>query len=562
MGATLRARVRTVGRAVRGAGRLVREVGSAAYEAVTPDALRQLGDDICALAAHIHAATCRFLLMVARFDRLKGWEAEGQPSCAHWLHFRTGLSLSTAREHVRVARALEGLPETAASMAQGRLSYSKVRALTRVATAETESDLLDLAEGSTTAQIERMVRGWKKASRRSEAAGERLRHEARRLAIYPDDDGMYVVRGLLEAETGALLMRAVEAAGDALYRAERDALDPVTGEPSGRAPRTPRERRKEAARRRADAIGLLAERAMGAGFAGAVPEREESADEAEDGGPAGGEAESPADAPSPAPVSGCRAERYQVILHVDADTLTRDREPGRSELEDGTRVSAETSRRLSCDAALVRVTHAPADRAGAPALDGRPPHGSILDVGRRTRTIPSALRRALEIRDRGCRFPGCGLRFTDAHHVTHWGDGGETSLQNCVLLCRYHHRLVHEGGWTLEWWGPGRAVFLDPKGEVHVDPAREEASWRREREERGGAGGAGAGGEGARSEPATSGARPADPADLAADLVADNLSRGVEPGPMTASARWKRERDIPDEVFFRATEAGIEGGGA
>src|SRR5690606_16588442 len=142
--------------------------------------------------------------------------------------------------------------------------------------------------------------------------------------------------------------------------------------------------------RRADALGLLAERALAAGFGGA------------------GDAD-------PAPVSGSRAERYQVLLHVDHATLAGGGEPGRSELEDGTRVSAETARRLSCDAGLVEVR---TDR-----------EGRVLEVGRRTRTVPPALRRALEVRDRGCRFPGCGLRFTDAHHIVHWAAGGETSLK-------------------------------------------------------------------------------------------------------------------------------------
>ena len=445
---------------------------------------------------------------------------------------------------------MEALPETTASMARGRLSFSKVRALTRAATPENETDLLELAEGSTTAQLERMVRGWKKASRRDEAAAERIRHRARTLSVFPDDDGMYVVRGLLEPEVGALLMRAVEAASDALYRKERDAADPATGEhPSASppslpsTPSTPIERRKAAARRRADAIGLLAERAMQAGFGGRSGDDGDGGDEpAED-----------------APISGCRAERYQVVLHVDADTLSEDREPGRSELEDGTRVSAETSRRLSCDAALIRVKHGRTQDANGEVSEGPAPArgthaGPILSVGRRTRTIPPALRRALDIRDRGCRFPGCGLRFADAHHVKHWADGGETSLDNCVLLCRHHHRLVHEGGWTLEWWGPGRAVFRSPKGGVHFDPEREEASWRRERDKRrerdqrrraDGADGLARDGRGAEGS-------------LSA-LLAENRARGVDPGPLAASARWNWERDIPDGVWFRALEAGIEG---
>ena len=114
-----------------------------------------------------------------------------------------------------------------------------------------------------------------------------------------------------------------------------------------------------------------------------------------------------------------------------------------------------TSRRLACDATVVTVS--------------RGPDGSVLDVGRKTRTIPWRLRRALEIRDRGCRFPGCGRRFTDGHHVRHWADGGETSLDNCVLLCGFHHTLLHEGRWTMGWDADRRPIFFDPRGHLHYD---------------------------------------------------------------------------------------------
>jgi hypothetical protein len=170
--------------------------------------------------------------------------------------------------------------------------------------------------------------------------------------------------------------------------------------------------------------------------------------------------------------------------------------------------SAETSRRLSCDASVVKVEHAG--------------DGSILSVGRRTRTISSALRRALEVRDRGCRFPGCGLRFTDGHHVTHWADGGETSLSNCVLLCTYHHRLVHEEGWQVQWWGSGRPAFLDPHGQTHFD-----GRW-------------------------TPPALPRRPVDA---LLEENRRLGLEPDARTAGARWKSEDRIPDRVWFRGLEA-------
>ncbi|MGH7574169.1 MAG: DUF222 domain-containing protein [Longimicrobiales bacterium] len=407
-------------------------------ESVDVDTVEALGDQIATLSAHIHAATHRLLVLIADFDRRRGWELAGYSNCARWLAARTGIDLGAAREKVRAARALEALPMTSAAMARGELSFSQLRALSRVADAESEPQLLELARGTTTAQLERMVRAWKAGSRKDEAEWARERHCARTLSVFPGDDGMYVVTGRLTPEVGALLMRAIEAASDALYREER-----VPGEPAADSD-------LESAQRRADAVALLAERALAAGFGAAQNGR-----------------------PAPtAPISGTCAERYQVLLHVDAETLSDDEpssrrfdsddataartgtrsdrerhgrsepeprmrvsaetlldrkqfghgEPegrmrcsagstsnhtqlGRSELEDGTRVSAETSRRMTCDASVVRVVHRK--------------DGSVLDIGRKTRTISPALRRALEARDRGCRFPGCHLRFCDAHHVVH-----------------------------------------------------------------------------------------------------------------------------------------------
>jgi len=573
------------------------------------DALEELEDEIATLAAHIHAATHRLLTLVAEFDRRRGWELGGHRSCAYWLSACTGIDLGAAREKVRAARALEALPETRASMARGELSFSKVRALTRVATEANEGALLELARGCTTAQLERMVRGFRRGSRDDEGDLDKARHERRSLSVFPDEEGMYVVKGRLPAEVGALLMRAVEAASDALYREER--------EPGPRA-----DTQQAAAQRRADALGLLAERALAAGFAGrgggggetGAENGENGAQNGAENGEAGTEngengaedgetgtengKKGAANGPEPAapeqvPISGTRAERYQVVLHVEAETLRAEGEPGRSELEDGTNVSAETSRRLSCDVGLVRVHHGP--------------DGSILDVGRRTRTIPPALRRALDVRDRGCRFPGCGLRFAEGHHVIHWAEGGETSLGNCLLLCRYHHRLVHEGGWRVEWWGQGRPVFFDPRGGTHFDgrwqpleggqnppqePARKGQAADREMGGDGGGEGGGGGrpGEervGAGSRPGEqrmeAGSRPEeqrpeagmrpvtvrfeeDPVavlseeKLVASLMEKNRARGANPDGWTAGVRWKREADIPDRVYFRALEAMQEAG--
>jgi 5-methylcytosine-specific restriction endonuclease McrA len=149
---------------------------------------------------------------------------------------------------------------------------------------------------------------------------------------------------------------------------------------------------------------------------------------------------------------GAPGERYQVVVHVDAPALADPDQPGHSVLEDGTRVSAETSRRLACDASRVVMQD---------ARDGR-----VVEVSARTRTIPPALRRALQHRDRGCRFPGCGVRFGQGHHIHHWAQGGPTTLSNLALLCRRHHRAVHEEGYQLDRQPDGELRFRRPNGEL------------------------------------------------------------------------------------------------
>jgi hypothetical protein len=406
---------------------LVREAPDQPYraDARDVDTIEALGEEVALGFARLDALTQRTLAALAEFDRRRGWELAGYPSAAHWLTARCRMSLVTARDRVRVARELAGLPLTQTAMARGQLSYCQVRTLTREATADTEEELLVLARGASVKELERMMRAWRKGTRVTEAERERRIHESRTLAIFPDDDGGYTLRGRLTAEDAALLMRGIEAAGDALFRA------------GGSAARTDAEKQREAAQRRADAIVLLAERALAAGF----------------GPPADG---------TEAPISGTRADRYQVVLHVEPEAL---REPklmapdagdaARSELMDGTRATRESSRRMACDATVLTVT--------------QKPDGTVLDVGRRTRTIPPRLRLALEIRDRGCRFPGCDTRFTDGHHVRHWADGGEHSLGNITLLCRAHHRLVHEGGWMVRWDDQGRPMFFDTRGHAHYE---------------------------------------------------------------------------------------------
>ncbi|MGB5516435.1 MAG: DUF222 domain-containing protein [Thermoanaerobaculia bacterium] len=361
----------------------------------------QLGERIAELSAQIQAATYHLLTMIREFDERSGWNT-GFRSCAHWLNWRTGLNLGAAREKVRVAKALGELSQLSEAMRRGELSYSKVRALTRVATADNEAELLEFARAGTAAHVEMLVRAWRRVDRHEESERESLRHASRYLQAYADEDGMVVLRARLDPEVGAAVLKALGEAEQVLYDRERE----TKNERGDGVPLS---------QRRADALGLVAESALAHDL---------------DKGP--------------------RSDRLQVVVHVDEEVLADTQAPGVSMLEAGTDVSAETSRRLSCDAGKVVMKH--------------DSEGKILNVGRRTRTIPTAIRRALTVRDEGCQFPGCGLKYCEAHHLKHWANGGETSLDNLVLLCRRHHRAVHEEGYQIEHASNGELRFLRPQG--------------------------------------------------------------------------------------------------
>ncbi len=384
------------------------QVPSADQRSKRREERNRLEEEIAELSARIDAAIYELLVRIRRFDELQGWA--GQTSYAQWLSWRANLAPGTAREYVRVAHALATLPKVSDALRRGRISYSKVRAITRAATPATEERLLHLARRATAADLERIVRAWRLCDRQHEGREDTERRRNHRLSIYPDVDGMFVVRGLLTPEVGAVVRRAIEAASEQLYQESKDA---ETRNVEAESP----------ARRRADAFGLIAESALAAKLD-----------------------------------SGTAGERYQVVVHVDPDTLkerfSAETSPsdGQATLEeaDGIRVSAETSRRVACDAGKVMMRH-DAD-------------GNILDVGRKTRTISPALRRALASRDRRCRFPGCEARRCDAHHIRHWADGGATKLNNLVLLCRRHHRAVHEEGFGLTLDIDGQPRFTQPDG--------------------------------------------------------------------------------------------------
>ena len=374
--------------------------------------LERLGDEIAELAAHLDAATVRLLDLIREFDACGGW-GNGFRSCAAWLSWRVGLEPGAAREHVRVARALGSLPQLREALARGELSYSKVRALTRVATPETEERLLAVGRVGTAEHVELIVRGWRRMDRKAEAEESTRRHRHRGLHVYPDGDGMVVIRGRLEPEVGAVVMQALAAAREAFYRKAKD-VPAGTSFVDG-SPQAPTMEQQQA-----DALALVAEAALHRGMEPGAP-----------------------------------GERYQVVVHVDAAVLADADAPGQSVLEGGARVPAGTSQRLACDASRVVMRH---------DVDGR-----IAEVGARTRTIPPSLRRALQHRDKGCRFPGCGLPFGQGHHIRHWAHAGPTKLSNLTMLCRRHHRAVHEEGFQVERHADGQLCFRRPDGRVLPD---------------------------------------------------------------------------------------------
>ena len=383
----------------------------------------RLGDEITHLCACIHAATYRLLTLIAEFDEKNYWGLPGLCSCAHWLNMQCGIGMNAAREKVRVATALKDLPLISKAFSRGELSYSKVRAMTRVADQSNEEYLMMIARHGTAHHVEKLVSQYRRCKRLQDTDNANRQHANRGVRCYFDDDGSMVIKGRLPAEQGALIMKALELAMErnggslsAALEAESSKAD-VTAVTSGQ--------REPFHARRADALAEMAESYLNS-----------------------------------EPGTGFTGDRYQVMVHVTAETLQDDvtavtsteLSADTSYIEDGPHLAAETSRRIACDSSILKLIE---DKEGQP-----------LSIGRKSRAIPPALRRALRVRDDGCRFPGCtNTSFIDGHHVKHWADGGETSLDNLVQLCRHHHRLMHEGGFSCERRDDGAFIFTGPQNQ-------------------------------------------------------------------------------------------------
>ena len=475
-----------------------------------------LGERIAVHVAHIEAAMHVLLSDLREFDQAGGWARQGAQSCAHWLSWRVGWNLGTAREHVRVANRLAELPRIDDALRRGEVSYSKVRAMTRVATTANEDVLLEEARLTTGQQLETICRKYAIVQRHGTEANPDDDKERRHVTRSDTSDGMVRIAAVLHPEEAAMVWAALERmvkeghrgakprgrveagrveGGDA-HRDEPGDID-VPGlagcegrVPAGRSNEPPSAFRGPELSSELDDGGQLADRedVLEQGDVPAGMSNERPSGDGAGRTPGGGTLARARHAQ--ATIQEQRFTRADALVAMAQEVL-RGAHPERSPTElvvtiaaerlhtvragwagrrlehaddlsdvgccaDGTAVSVDAVRRLACDAGVVTM------------VEGN--DGSPLSVGRKTRSIPGSMKRALLQRDRGCRFPGCSNRlFVEGHHVKHWADGGETKLSNLASLCSHHHRFVHEYGYRIELQD-GELAFRDPRGRL-VEPA-------------------------------------------------------------------------------------------
>ena len=524
-----------------------------------PDDPAELRRAVARMAAHINLADWRFVKLIAAMDRTRGWREGGYCNLGNWLDHRCGLGPCAARERIRIGRALERLPRIDAAFREGVISYSKVRAITRVATPETDAMLLAIAEGSSAAQLESLVRTYERVGRNN--SGRASSEERRSLSWYYED-GMLVITAAVPAERGALVINALQQVIDG-RKDEREARNasllsatcrPETAEPAvdegsegapaeGAGAANDKEASERAEWTTANVANVstdVSAETPASHAGGGVCAQDACAAVTDVDVCRGVSAETPANrtvrnngevvsaqvesaAVTDAHVSGgvsaetdelpdwltfelasreqrladalvdmaehCLASpadawkrrragrRYEVTLTIDRNELAAQQSAGgaggaRYYVDPDWGIDEEDARHIACDADLTEFIQRALSRGargGSPRRkDAR---GNLLNYARRRRIVPARLLRALKLRDHNrCRFPGCAhQRYVEAHHVQHWIDGGETRLDNLVLLCSAHHRLLHHGAFhvVIE---DGDVVFVGRDGEV-IAPA-------------------------------------------------------------------------------------------
>jgi Domain of unknown function (DUF222) len=379
----------------------------------------RLEAELCQLAADLSAGMARWFDLIAAYDNRRVWEQWECRSMPYWLAAHVGVSLVTARQYVHVAHKVQAFPLLKAEFAAGRLSYSRVRAICRCVTPETEEAMVSMAQHATAPQLERFAAGVDRVRKRARLGDDTLQHEARFLQFVQEDDGTWMVRGRLPADVGTAWKRAVDAEMDH----ERDAASssnasamPAPEQPGLIDP---------VDQRRVDAMDALVTR----GYA----------------------------APR---VNPAKKQRGRVLRSAKLrPLLVIHRYPDGNELEGGPTVSDETVKRLAKDADVLEAVH-----SGGSSCAGHKPSEACdsceprITYRKPRRTPTATMRRVLLERDQGCRFKGCGGKgHLHAHHVVEYQDGGLTTSINLIMLCGFHHRAVHRNNWV---------ITGDPKGEL------------------------------------------------------------------------------------------------
>ena len=385
---------------------------------VVGDEYRAAQDEIMRLSSLIAAAQARILqLMVECGDRLAGGD-----DVSNWLSWAAGMKPSTAKAHLRVADRLESLPQIKDAFRAGEISFDKTDQIARIATPETEESLLMWAKHGTASQLAQIGSGFRKATASHD--GRDAAHLRRHLSYYFSEDGSFRMRAQMSADQGAIVASALDAATAQLGEEQRSFKDEQLTD----------DQQVQQAHNEGDSFGALKADALVALSETYL---------------AHGAASRPG------------ADRHEVIVHVDPAALQGDRS-AMAELDSGVGISPETALRIFCDCSFRTFSD----------------QGAELKLGRRQRTVSPALRRAIEARDRHCTFPGCSTRaFTECHHIVWWTELGPTDEDNLVLMCRRHHRLLHEGGYRLHKDTAGDLHFLRPDGsEVEHVPTYQSVS--------------------------------------------------------------------------------------
>jgi hypothetical protein len=388
---------------------------------VSRERLDSLAQKIATLSLRIDAAKHQLLTYLREFDAHDGWAGTGALSTAAWLAWRIDIGQTAAREHVRVARALGQLPRLDEAFAAGQLSYAKVRAITRVATPESEQDFIEAAKHATASQMEKVTAAYRRTSTDPKEPPMSQRRYVRRCET---PEGMVRIEVQLPPEQANVVWEALTAAVDA-GRSDDSAKARREDDPDDSA----EAQRTIEAQRQLDPITWQAE------LTDALVNVSQAY----------------IDGSQPTLGSG-----YELVILTTHEQLEHGPTGIGGYLPDGTPVPQHVARMLACDCSRVDVDISES--------------GEILNVGRARRTIPSAIGRALWLRDGGCRVPGCGRRrHLHAHHIHQWADGGETSSANLVLLCSAHHAAVHEKSLSVEL-SDGQIVFENAHG-LRLQPA-------------------------------------------------------------------------------------------